>query len=273
MSKLIPKNIIIVDSITGEPARVEDNGGLAVNVQDQASQPFDLFFAQDVGAPTTLTIDATQDAYTLSVTTGHGLVAEDHIIMRDPVLQLGYTGQVVSVAGDNTVNVDVALNGAYTSAATVVQQVTNDLNVDGSGTRQTFVIGSPLTGQLDITRFLFQMTTTGVPEFDQFGDQTALTAGVSMRIVKGDDRFNLWNIKSNAEMANLMYDLTIYDADLPFNVNGLVGRMTYAGQEKHGVVLRLSGGEFIECIIQDDIDALLSFKIIACGHLVVPVIS
>jgi hypothetical protein len=267
MSRIIPPNTIIIDSITGEPARVESNGGLAVNVQDQSTQPFDLFFAQDVGSPTTLTIDATQDAYTLSVTTGHGLIATNDIILRDPSLQKGYTGMVVSVAGDNTVNLDVALNAAFTSANTVLQQRTHDLNVDGSGTRETFTVGSPLIGQLDITRFLFQMTTTDTPAFDEFGDQTALTRGVSMRLVRDDERFNLWNVKSNADMANLMYDITVYDSSLPFEVNGLAGRMTYAGQEKHGVVLRITGGEFIECVIQDDIDALLSFKIIACGHL------
>jgi hypothetical protein len=44
--------------------------------------------------------------------------------------------------------------------------------------------------------------------------------------------------------------------------------MTYAGQNKHGVTLRIGGGEAIECIIQDNLTGLLSFKIIACGHIV-----
>jgi hypothetical protein len=112
------------------------------------------------------------------------------------------------------------------------------------------------------------MTTTAVPAFDEFGDQTALTRGCTLRIVNGDV-INLWNVKSNAEMANLMYDFTVYDSDLPINVNGLAGRLSYAGPEKHGVVLRLQGGEFIELIIQDNLSALLSFKVMACGHVVI----
>jgi hypothetical protein len=251
----------------GNVADVESNGGLAVNVQDQASRAFDIFFSQDVGSPTTLTVDGVEDAYSISVTTGHGLVAGNDFILVDPVSERGYTGQVVSVAGDNTVNIDAALNFSFLSASTVVQQVTHELNVDGSGTRQTFTVGSPLSGTLDITRFLIQMTTTGVPAFDEFGDLTALTRGCSMRVVNGGT-VNLWNIKSNSEIANLMYDLTLFDADLPFNVNGLAGRLSYGGQEKHGVVLRITGGEAIEFIVQDNLSDLLSFKIIACGHLV-----
>jgi hypothetical protein len=153
------------------------------------------------------------------------------------------------------------------SASTILQQRTKDLNVDGSTNRQTFSVGSPLTGTLDITRFIFQITTTAVPAWDEFGDIEALTRGCAMRVVNGETT-NLWNIKSNSELANLMYDMKVYDSDLPFNVNGLAGRLTYAGQEKHGVVLRITGGEAIEFIVQDALQTLLSFRIIACGHLV-----
>jgi hypothetical protein len=111
------------------------------------------------------------------------------------------------------------------------------------------------------------MTTTAVPAFNEFGDQTALTRGCAMRVANGRTD-NLWNVKSNAELANLMYDFTVYDAELPINVNGIAGRLTYAGPEKHGVVLRITGGEAIEFIVQDNLSALLSFRIIACGHLV-----
>jgi hypothetical protein len=245
----------------------ESNGALAVNIQDQHSRAFDLFFSQNVGSPTTLTADTIIDSYSISVTTGHAFAAGDDFVLRDSVTQRGFTGQVVSVAGDNTVNMDRPITSVLPSATTVVQETTTELNVDGSSTRQTFSIGSPLTAELDITRFLIQMTTTATPDFDEFGDQTALTRGCVMRIVNSS-LANLWNVKSNAELANLMYDLTIYDAALPFAVNGLAGRMTYGGQNKHGVTLRIGGGETLEFVVQDDLSDLLSFKIIACGHIV-----
>ena len=261
--------VTIVDETTGVPLDIQLDGSIDVNVQDQASRAFDIFFAQDVGSPTTLTIDAVQDAYTVSVTTGHGLIAGDTIVMADPTIEKGYTGIVVSVAGDNTVNLDMPLNVAFTAAGTIVQERTHNLNVDGSVTRQSFKVGSPLTGTLDITRIMFQITTTDAATFDLFGDQTALAGGVLLRIVKNGDRTNLWNLKTNGEMAGLMYDVEFFSAAHPLALNGLAGRLTYGGQAKHGVVLRISGGEYLEIVVQDNLAALLSFHIIACGHLVV----
>jgi hypothetical protein len=260
------RKVNITDPTTGAMAAVESNNALAVNIQDQHTRAFDLFFQKDVGSPTTLTTNAAVDDYSISVTTGHGLVAGDEFTLVDD--PYGFSGTVVSVAGDNTVNMDRPLDRPFTSATTVVQQKTSEMNVNGSVTRQTFKVGSAtLTAELDITRFLIQMTTTDTPAFDEFGDLTALTRGVQMRVVNGD-QYNLWNVKSNAELANLMYDLTVYESSLPFANNGLAGRMTYAGPEKHGVTLRLGAGDFLECIIQDNLSSLLSFKIIACGHIV-----
>jgi hypothetical protein len=246
---------------------LESNGAVPVNIQDQHTRAFDLYFQQDVGSSTTLLSDGAIGDYSIECATGHGLAATDRLILRDAVSQSGYTGEVVSIVGDNTVNLDRSLDRVFLAASTVVQEVTNKMNVDGSGTRQIFTVGSPLIATLDITRLLFQMTTTGVPAFDEFGDLTALTRGVTMRVANGFP-YNLWNVKSNAELANHMYDITVYESSLPFANNGLAGRMTYAGPEKHGVTIRLGPGEFLECIIQDDLSDLLSFKIIACGHIV-----
>ena len=246
-------------------APLESNGAIPVNIQDQTSRAFDLFFSQDVGAATTLATQAEIGDYALSVTTGHGLLATNHFVLRDPVSQRGLTAQVVSVAGDNTVNIDRPVSSVFPIATTVVQQTTPDLNVNGASTRQTFTIGSTLTAELDIVRLLFQMTTTATPAFDEFGDLTALSRGVQFRSVNGTIA-NHWNIKSNAEMANLMYDLTVYESAQPFANNGLAGRLTYGGSSKHGVTLRIGGGEYLEIIIQDDLSTLLSFRIIACGH-------
>lgn len=246
---------------------LESNGAIPVNIQDQHSRAFDFFFSQDVGSPTTLTTDTAEGDYAISCTTGHGLIALDHLTMFDTVTQRGYTGEVVSVAGDNTVNLDRAINAVFPSATTVVQEETPELNVNGAITRQTFTVDAPLLGELDITRLLFQMTTTGAPTYNLFGDLTALTRGVQLRGLDGQIS-NHWNVKSNAELANLMFDFNIYLSTHPQGVNGLAGRLTYAGQSKHGVTLRISPGESLEIIIQDDLSSLLSFRIIACGHLV-----
>ena len=259
--------VSIIDPVTGKQVQVESNGGLAVNIQDQHSRAFDLYFAQDVGSSTTLIADTVAEAYTMSCTTGHGLVATNFFVMFDPISQHGFTAEVVSIAGDNTVNLDRPLPFAFPSATTVIQERKIDMNVDGSGTRQTFEIGSLLTAELDITRLMFQMTTTDPATFASFGDQSALSRGMIFRKLDGFPT-TYWNVKTNGDLAILMYDLHIFDSTHPLAVNGVAGRLTYASQGKHGVTLRIGGGESLELIIQDNISDLLSFRVMAQGHIV-----
>ncbi len=57
-----------------------------------------------------------------------------------------------------------------------------------------------------------------------------------------------------------------YDDKAPAGVYGLRGRLTYAGQNEHGVTLELEPGESIELVIQDDLTALVSFEVMVQGH-------
>jgi len=261
------------DSANGVLKHIKcDNfGALDVNVQDQASRAFDLNFSADVGTPTTLITDAVVGEYAVSATTGHGLVATNHILIRDPVLQRGYDGEVVSVVGNNTINLDRPLGSPFTAANSVVVQETYELDVDGTGVnRKHFYIGSPtLTAQLDITRFIFTIVTTAAPNIDEFGDLGALSRGCNMAMMNNGSITNLWNVKTNAELAGMMYDIYLLKEDKAFDANGLIGRMTYAGQSKHGVVLRIGGGEYLRFTVQDNLTDLLSFRIMAQGHAVI----
>ena len=46
--------------------------------------------------------------------------------------------------------------------------------------------------------------------------------------------------------------------------------MTFSGQDKLGVALRLNPGEDLQLIIQDDLRGLTSIEILAEGHEVIP---
>ena len=153
-------------------------------------------------------------------------------------------------------------------ANTIVVETTTALNVNGSGTRQTFTVGTPANLELDITRILFQMTCTDPPEFSEFGDIAGgLSRGIVCRVVN-DVTTNLFNAKTNADLALLMYDWTVYEETKAPSVNGISGRLTYGGQSKHGVTIRLAANEHLEVIIQDDLTSLLSFRMQASGHIV-----
>ena len=59
------------DPADGEASRIT-NGGLDINVQDQHTKPFDVFFQQIIATGITLAIDAVINAYSVNFTTGHG---------------------------------------------------------------------------------------------------------------------------------------------------------------------------------------------------------
>ena len=140
--------------------------------------------------------------------------------------------------------------------------------VDGSTTRQSFFIRPEGTIEIDITRVIFQIICNDPPEFDDFGDITGgLQRGVVFRQVNGG-HVNLFNLKTNGEIANLMYDVEVYEQSKVQGVNGISGRLTYGGPSKHGVTLRIGNGTYLEVIIQDDLSSLATFKLIASGHVV-----
>jgi hypothetical protein len=147
------------------------------------------------------------------------------------------------------------------------------MSVNGSSTNQIFKIRGtegqvdvPIT--LDITRIIAIMDTDTVPQWTDFGDIAGgLTVGCQLRVVNGVTT-NIHNVKSNEEIAARCYDLATLTSVIPTGSNGIWFRMTFAGPDKHGVAIRLEVDESLEYIVSDDLTGLLSFKVIAEGHVV-----
>ena len=76
---------------------------------------------------------------------------------------------------------------------------------------------------------------------------------------------NYWNIKNNGEIGEMCYDKN-YDDKAPAGLYGLTARLTFGGQSKIGVVIRLTEGEELQLVVQDDLTGLESFRIMAEGH-------
>jgi len=245
-------------------AAIESNNAFAVNVQDQHTRTGDVYFSQTIGSLFTLDIDAVVDEYSFTATTGHGILVGEQLVIYDSVGDRLYVGQALTVSVD-VIGVDTPINFNYTAASTFGARSTKDINVNGAVTRQTFAVSPPIAVELDITRIMFEMQTTNFPELDMFGDIAAgLTRGLVLRVVNGIN-VNYFNVKQNGDFALLMYDVKEYAA-AKHGVNGLSGRLTYAGQAKHGVTIRLEKDDRLEVIIQDDLSSLLKFRMLAAFH-------
>jgi len=245
---------------------LETNGAIPVNIQDQTSRAFDVYFSQIVGVTSTLVNTAVIDSFDIVVSTGHGITVGDQLVIYDAVADRLYVGGALSVTVD-TVGLDTPLNFAFDSTSSIISRSTKEMDVDGSSTRQVFSVSPPIGIEIDVTRVMFKIITDDYPELDMFGDIVGgIVKGVVMRSVNGET-VNYFNLKTNGEMVNLMYDVSFYEA-AKHGVNGLGGRLTYGGASKHGVTIRLGQGDALELIIQDDLTDLISFRMIASGHVV-----
>lgn len=254
------------------PIKVQDDGSIDVNVQDQTTPPIDFFFTQINGVPTTVATATNFDEDWINVASVANCAIGDYLgafNADDEESNRAYFGTIQSITGTN-ITLDTPLDFNY-SIGDTVGCFERNLNVDGSVTRQIFSVqvGPSATQSIDITRLMISFITDTTVSLDTFGDLATLTNGLVLRRVDGRID-NIWNVKNNGEIANLCFDYTPYASTNPNQgQDGAKFRYTFAGQDKHGVAVRLDPGDSLELIIQDDLTGLQQFRVIAEGHYVV----
>lgn len=247
---------------------LESNGAIPVNIQDQETRPFDTRVNQIISSSYSLTVSPTVDSYNLTLNTTTGLIVGDTIafIEQNGIAQI-YFGEIEAING-NVITMDSPVPFNFTPSATSVFEFDNNLNKDGSITTQVFGLTNFFDESLDITRFLFHCTDDSPMDDGTFCGGNELTRGMVLRKkLTNGNYINYWTIRTNGQWGELAYDKT-YDAKAPSGLYGMTVRLTYAGQEKHGVVIRLEPNESIELLVQDDLTAITSAKLMVEGHFV-----
>ena len=266
----------IVDASTGVLADVEDNAGqgcLAVCVQDQITETIDSLFNQSV-SDFTLSADTTASAettlnYTFAATAGHLIVIGDEILLLDVVGDRSLQAVAVNVVAD-AITIDRPIDHVYPSATTLGRRVISNMAVVGSlVSPQIFTFRSG-ADPADVTRLILTMIGgSSTMDDGKFGNITALTNGLVLRIFNGLHK-TIFNFKTNSEIKQFCYDVQ-YSENAPAGDSGLVARLTFGGQDKHGVVLRVSDDDVIQWVVQDDLTGLSSIKGSVQGHKVTTV--
>lgn len=263
------KRIQIVDS-NNTPWELEQNAAMPINIQDQHSLALDLDFIQSQGA-TTLAADANIEDLTLTLTSAAGFIAGNVIGLFNPS-GIFYFGTQIGAAVGNVITLDTPIDKTFLSADSNVIRATKDMNVDGSITTQIFQIG-PVGGtsqvEIDITRFSGYMQSAGAMDDAKFGDIAGgLTNGIVLRANNGAIS-NIWNAKTNGRLALITATDLRYTDRAPAGSEGARFRNSYAGQEKHGVTIRLAPGDILQLLIRDNLTTLEAFNMMAQGHVVV----
>jgi hypothetical protein len=238
-----------------------------VNIQDQVTRPIDFYFTKVVAAPTTVAVQTAIDDMTVQVVSAAGMSVGNYLGMFYE--SHFYFGEILGIS-TNTLTLDTPIDHIFSVGHTVAA-FNRDMDINGAATSQTFQVevGAAGTNSVDITRIILLLETATAPELSDFGDITSgLTNGLVLRRVNGDTQ-NIFNLKTNADIANVCYDLNIFSTGGFFGgAEGFVARITFAGQAKHGVAIRLEPGDKLQLIVQDNLTTLTTFRVMAQGHYV-----
>lgn len=257
------------DYLGGKPTEwvqpQENNGAIPVNIQDQTTEPFDGLFSQAIST-FSLASDATPSTlsvlnYDFDASAGHGLAVNDEILLLDTAANKALPAIVLGVAV-NTITLDRPIDHAYPAGANG-RKVTSDMTVDGSASTEIFAVRAGSIA-VDITRIILRMECASAPDDSKFGDLAALTRGLVFRVVNSFQK-TIFNWKTNGEIAQWSFDLTYTDKAGGGN-HGVRARITFAGQDKHGVTLRMQDTDQLQVIPQDDLRGLVLLNISAEGH-------
>jgi len=286
--KPVPANRTLIDGIWSDlmdlwhsSFEVTSRGsvGLGVFVQDQATEMLDLPFLQEKVTGLTLGANTVTDTRTIQLSAGHGLTTGNsagHIIELAHVVDGHfYQGEILSIAGD-VLTVAPPMTDIYDIATTVigtgnpnmVQDAATGVAIDGSVTPVIFTV-KPLPSQSgDITRIVIATTSSNPSDLSTFGGAPALPVGITLRVKRSNGTFkNLYTYRSN-------FDIAIHaagDMEPPFEpkvtgntLHGLIARVTFNSQDKHGVVVRLDGNidEELQVIISELMDNTASGNLI-----------
>lgn len=260
------REIIITDGT--DTANVGANSALDVNVQDQTTAPLILPLAQQLGLAY-LTAEAVVDAYTVVVDDITGASVGGHFRIIDATANRYYFGTILNIT-TLTLTLDTPIDYAYANGSEVTYSNIN-MAVNGSVTPVQFNLrtGSPsIPSDVDITRIIMVAQCSSAVDLNKFGDLPALTRGMLFR-VENETIHNIFNAKSNAALAGMAYDWTPYVASNPGQgIHGFSWRLTFGGQSKIGVVLRVESDGQVQMMIQDDLTGLVSLFCVVEGHIV-----
>jgi hypothetical protein len=257
-------NVQITDWDTCEQVGVTDHA-LDVMLSDPTTPPL-IVYLNEVECVTSLTLAFNIDDYDIEVADATGFDVGDYVGVFNTTAARFYAGNVLAVNG-TTITMDTPSDFDFT-AGDRVQCGTKEMNVDGSVTPRIFSIRADpsIDITIDITRIIIHMIGTSTMDDAKFGDLDALLRGVVLRRIDGITQ-NIFNTKTNGELGEIAFD-KVYDTKAPAGFTGFSCRLTFAGQNKMGVAIRLGPDDDLQLIVQDDLSGLVSFRIVAEGHLV-----
>lgn len=249
---------------------VGDNVSLNVDIQDRETPLVDLHFYTN-GATTFFASTVTVNTVTGLLPKAHGISAGDYVRISEGEEFYDADVQAIGVGPSfDTLHVDTPFDFAFTASA-VIAPGSSNLAQDGSAAALTAFVSPQHNSDgfsFHITRIMISITDATAMDDGIFGGDVALTNGIVVRTLIDGVLHNLFNAKTNGDLAAHAYDLTYASKPPAGSGHGLRWRRTFGGQSKGGSVIALSSttNDQIQIIIRDDLTGLVTFTAVAQGH-------
>lgn len=251
------------------------SNGLDTNLQDQTTRPLFLPFTNATGTVSTIETTTVRGTNTIEVadTAGFTIGLTLGVFSGVGIFYFGRITDILVAGAPGIIQVALPFDDFYPAGAPVIE-VDNQMagTVATPAAPRIFEVRGFVGGAIDVTRLILTMITEDPIDYDGFGDGAPLEFGMFLRTVNGT-WMNHFNIQDNWDLARVSYDVSVFEQAKVQDVNGLTMRLTFAGQGKVGVAVRLTGGnERLELGFQDDLTAggrqILDLGVMAEGHIV-----
>lgn len=228
---------------------------------------FNEYAHKHTGTQTTLAVATSGDGSDTSITVASDVAFNvgDHIQISDGETEPSFA-EILAKPGSNVLNLDRRIDYEHSIGAIVEEVVFNmALIVGSSASPQEYIAKPEGTSICHVQRVTLSLVHGTAGDMALFGNLSALTNGVMIRVKQGGQYRTLANWKINSDIKDDMFDI-VFDARAGGGGSyGTSGRWTL---EKFGVEMRLDGslGDAMEVYIQDDLTGLTSFNMKFQGH-------
>lgn len=229
------------------------------------------YLHQHSGIVTTLTTAVVGDGteYEIDIADATGFVVGDYLHINTSSIESTHPQLLATTAatGPATFTLDRRLDKSHAIGDEVEVAITDMSSQIGSlAAPQEYWVAPPAGEVWHLTRILFEMTHGTAGDLGLFGNLTALTNGVLIRVRRDGVYGTLTNWKNNGDIKTDMFDVVFDSRSGGGGSYGTSGRGTFTNA---GAVVRLDGdtNDRLELYVQDNITALDSFTMKAQGHL------
>jgi hypothetical protein len=255
--------MVFVNNVEGE--------AVDVNIQDQSSELLSLFLGEILDTVTVIANTAKDDEAVDIETTGITPLVGDFLCMQeDGKITQSEITTVTPIAGNQyTLGISIPLDYPFT-AASGCSLLDVDMNKNGSVTPIEFQVGPKPGTRWDITRVMSSMVLSSAGDDGKYGNLSALANGVYYRKEDSLSSNNLFNCKENSDFRVEGFDVVYPSRSGGGGSFGFASRITFAGQSKQGVVIRLDGdsADHFTATVRDDLTGIVKYRTKIQGHVV-----